>query len=774
MIPRESNYEMLDAFRPETELLRGRRSEAMPYYSSAIEDRYMRKMPVRTLRFLAIVSLLPANIGAQVVEQQPLRSRQATIRTESTEVLVDAIVTDRKNRLITNLNPEDFLIYEDDVPQQLDSFRVYRGGADNPRGTQPTGTPATSTSLTPAPSRQMLNLTILLLDYSTTEFQNQWLVRDASIKYVEKRLRPNDLMAVLVLGAGLRFLTDFTNDKARLIAALRSKDLTGSAMAAERASLSSGIDAGQSPSSDNSDGIPSPSAALSGAGAGTLMAAEGASAQQVMLAQRIAAQYRSLRAALDQRQTREVLTAIRAIATGVKQIEGRKTLILFSQGFVVAHDIEEELHAVVGVANRSRLAVYPIDSRGLEAKELTGSLAPRDELTASASIEQRNRTQSAAGETIFDRTLQAGRDMRESALRYLANGTGGFLIRNTNDLGVGLARVDEEMRSYYLLSYRPTNQNFDGKFRQIRVGVRRPGLSVRARTGYYAIPSGLDFLTPEEFRIVEQSRSAAASEEMPLFVRAAGFLDERGEYRVPVVLEIPTRAIQFEDNGSIHSARLQIIGLIRDGTNQFFGRFGGRVRLDATKAEYKVLEPGNVSFLDTLQLPAGSYYSFEVAVKDLLSGKGSHRERGIYLHQPQPQLGLSTILLAKDVDKASNTTNQFLSVRGVKILPSARCQFRNGENLIFYFDIYRPQVQPDKKTDILVELALLRDGQRVSVQLPHYHLNETISESFPHLTVARYVQLTGLSPGNYALVVEVKDALANRAERAQTSFSVVN
>lgn len=68
---------------------------------------------------------------------------------------------------------------------------------------------------------------------------------------------------------------------------------------------------------------------------------------------------------------------------------------------------------------------------------------------------------------------EVGHDMRESALRYVAEATGGFLSHNTNDLGVGMARIDEEMRSYYRLSYRPQDQKFDGQFREIRVEVRR-------------------------------------------------------------------------------------------------------------------------------------------------------------------------------------------------------------------------------------------------------------------------------------------------------------
>jgi hypothetical protein len=79
---------------------------------------------------------------------------------------------------------------------------------------------------------------IALLDYSTTEFRNNKLIQDGAIKYVEKKLRPNDFMAVLVLGSGLKVASDFTNDKAKLVTALKSIDLKGTLMASDRADLS--------------------------------------------------------------------------------------------------------------------------------------------------------------------------------------------------------------------------------------------------------------------------------------------------------------------------------------------------------------------------------------------------------------------------------------------------------------------------------------------------------------------------------------------------------
>ncbi|NWG13378.1 MAG: VWA domain-containing protein [Acidobacteria bacterium] len=730
-----------------------------------------------SIELLILLTLLlapgpgPQQPKAETAPTAP-QPESVTIRAQAAEVLVDAVVTDRRNRLVTTLKPEDFIVYEDGVEQRISSFRLAseRPAAAKPEPSEPA--PPAPEAPKPAPEAsppQFQNLTVLLLDYSTTQFQNQKLVQDAAVRYVNERLRPNDLMAVFVLGTSLRFLSDFTDDKETLLAALRSRDVTGSALAAERGSLSSGIAAARA----TRPAATTPAAGLSGPGAaasGASMGATGPGRAAAMMAARIEAQFIALQSALDQRMTRAVLTAIRAIAIGVGHIEGRKNLILFSQGFVVGEALEDQLQAVVDVANRARLAIYSIDARGLETRELSSDIVPKDELTALIDKPQRDRMAAVGGETVFDRALQVGRDMEESALRYVSNATGGFLIRNTNDLALGLDRVDEEMRGYYLLSYRPSNPGYDGRFRQIRVEVRQPGLSVRARTGYYAIPAGYEFLSPEEYQVLQAARAAGST--TPLFLRAGGFLHEENRYRVPVVLEVPARSIRFEKSGNIFIAKLQVVGLVRDAEGEMVSRFGGRLQYSASEAEYRMLLPGNVSVLNTLELGPGNY-SVELAIKDTASGAAAFRREWLYLREHHPQLALSTVLLAKQVDKADGGAEQFLSVGGVKILPLAQCEYRNGENLIFYFDIYDPQLRADKKADVTVNLWLTRNGQRLKIGLPEYSLTDAAAGPVPHMTLARFVRLAGLDPGDYSLVVQVKDRLANRTEMAQAPFVVV-
>lgn len=719
--------------------------------------------------------------GAPRAQTAPLpqATGEESIKAQAVEVVVDAVVTDRRNRLVADLTADDFTVYEDGAPQKLASFEVRRGTAasreTSPRAAAPAPAPAAET---PSPPR---TLTIILLDYSTTEFPNQRLVRDAASRYVRERMQPDELVAVFALGTSLRFLTDFTSDRDVLVAALKTRDVRGSALAGERTDLND-IAAGRTGLTFALTGVPEPSV-TSGPGAAGIASSMGgpaSAAAEAMALRRIAAQYATLRSAMEQRQTRGVLTAIRAIALGVRHLEGRKSLLLFSQGFVVPQILWSELQTVVDAANRSQLAIYAVDARGLEARQLSGALVPRDELTAALgqSEDERNplagqeRIRAAGGENVFDRASQVGHDLPESALRYLASSTGGFLIRNTNDLFQGLNRISEEMRTYYVLTYRPTNQNWDGKFRQVRVEVRDPQLRVRARSGYYAIPAEFELLSPEEYEVVAQWRTAPPEAHLPLFVRAAAFRDSAKNYRVPVILETPTSAVAFEKRGDFYQAQFQIVGLVRDIRGRMLTRIGGRTQFRATPAEYEILKPGTISFLQMLDLPGGDSYSFEILVKDLLAGKIGRQQSGLYLMEAGNELALSTVLLARDVEKDTRPGAPFLSVGGARILPSARCQFRNGDNLIFYFDVYNPQIGADKKTALEVEAFLMQEGKRLALSVPVLHVAEGIREP-QRVTISRFIQLTGLAPGSYSLIVTVRDTLSGQTRSAHAPFAVV-
>ena len=87
----------------------------------------------------------------------------------------------------------------------------------------------------------------------------------------------------------------------------------------------------------------------------------------------------------------------------------------------------------------------------------------------------------------FERVEDTLRLDNRTGLARLADDTGGFLVEQSNDLSAAFRRIDEDNQFHYLLTYSPINTTFDGKFRSIRVKVRRPSTQVFARRGYRAV-----------------------------------------------------------------------------------------------------------------------------------------------------------------------------------------------------------------------------------------------------------------------------------------------
>ena len=83
-------------------------------------------------------------------------------------------------------------------------------------------------------------------------------------------------------------------------------------------------------------------------------------------------------------------------------------------------------------------------------------------------------------------SLQDELRLQHDSMRVISDQTGGFAVINRNDYADGFARIQRENSNYYVLGYYPLNEKRDGKFRTISVKVRKPGLSVRARSGYVA------------------------------------------------------------------------------------------------------------------------------------------------------------------------------------------------------------------------------------------------------------------------------------------------
>jgi VWFA-related protein len=232
-------------------------------------------------------------------------------------------------------------------------------------------------------------------------------------------------------------------------------------------------------------------------------------------------QFIKLRTALSLQQARPVLAALAALAEGLRPIPGKKTLVLFSQGFVTPAVLDWQVQSTIDIANRANVAIYIIDSAGLRARACFGFARSMRHHSAgvSAATNQEQRIRAVGGETVFDNVRQEGQSREYDILYRISGDTGGKFLKGNNDIGQGLERINEEIQARYTLAYRSSNQNFDGTFRKVKIEVRRPDVQIISRSGYYAIPpEEIVLLSPADKKLLAGFNEARANPGLPVFV----------------------------------------------------------------------------------------------------------------------------------------------------------------------------------------------------------------------------------------------------------------
>ncbi len=423
-------------------------------------------------------------------------------------VQIDAVVTDGKGRNIEDLTADDFEVSIDGKSQKLTHFSYVRVVPEQ-TGTPPKRAQKAASALPPPPSAQLRpedvrRTIVLMVDDLGLSFESMAFVRFSLHKFIEKQMQPGDLVAIVRTGSGSGALQQFTADKRVLLSvddALRWNP-----------NGRSGIDVFEQlgKTSDLAQGL-----------GGSIPSGQ---------ARSIDPQYNVQNKTMSMVGT---LGAINYIVGALREMPGRKSIVLFSDGFQLftpgvgpaMHTsagsgespddntvVIEAMHRLIDRANRSGTVIYTMHAPGLQ----TGQIGAPDRM----SLNQMNpeNVQARLGTQINDGVI-GGRDwlrnVSQQGLAYLALETGGLAYENGNDLNWGLDRVLEDQKGYYLLGFYPPQGTFEEKhkkrnFHGIRVRVKRAGLHVRSRSGYFGE-------TDEETRVqrpktlVEQMRAAMLS-----------------------------------------------------------------------------------------------------------------------------------------------------------------------------------------------------------------------------------------------------------------------
>jgi len=566
--------------------------------------------------------------GGLVAAQQPSPAPKdpgLVMRVTTRMVLVDAVVLDKEGHPVRGLKPENFTVTEGGVRQRIASFAERNSEYAN--AAAPPVLPPHVTTNRPAVTQSNSEngtVAVLLLDGLNTPAQNQIYVKQQMLKFLARQYDPNTKLAVIALTNKLTVLQNFTQDPLLLRAALDH-------YLAETAAL--GHTAGQmeTPSASVPAAIVNLPAQAKGGPTGSgpdpgLPATLAAGGSNSTIFEDIA--YMMDRFERESENfSRDIristtLSALEQIGRFMSGQNGRKVLLWFSTGFPFSvvgdspsameaeRNYGDQIRRTINLLNDAHVATYTIDAGGLAPNSIGDpGLSGRDS-------EGRIHLGIDANRALSSESFQ--RFSTHDALETIARDTGGRYFGNSNDLDQAIRSALKESSSYYMLGYYPINKKWDGKFRNVKLQVDRPGTQLRYRRGYFATnPTDWKKNNGEHMLTAALAANSLPSTEVTFMARA---LPPQPNSDTVVEFAIDPSTLSFQtEAGNLHRCMLQF-------EVQAFTPDGKRVKAEVQTAEASLPEP-TYEKVSKQELPmsvpirlAPGKYILRLGVRDNLTG----------------------------------------------------------------------------------------------------------------------------------------------------------
>jgi len=543
------------------------------------------KATVTSIVLIAVLSLLPIRVRAQQSDE--------AIKLKAELIQIDVVVTDKRNQPVSDLKKEDFILTEDNAPQEISFFSLLKPAVSKTANRESKPSTATATRPTadiePEPGR----LIFIIIDQYSINPANYPRVRDAMMAFVTEDLSPLDQVAIIGTRGKLAVFNQVTKNKEILQLAVQSFLGSGGNYNVPSLSLS--------PAEQSVVGS----------------ASERMSTTDRMLAGDI---------------IRNTYRAIEAVAKSTDQIPGRKIAILVSENLPFhasgnpfgtdtgsLDNYSYEIQRVVSRARRGGLVFYAVDPKGLAVAIPGGTAAEHQGKSMLGGGNTSSRTETPGGE--FDKLLGSRLGMNQ-----LAAETGGFTVFNRNDLRAGFTDVLKDNEAYYMLAYYPTNSSLDGKYRRIKITVKdRPDLTVRARSGYIA-PTEKDQKEKKESkqdRIKNALASLTPIRNLKVSILKADAF--RVGFGAPpearMIIQVDPLSFPFKKEGDLHTGSIELIGFAYDLDNKLAGGFSNTINMKLRPDAYSRVMAEGINMRGKIELKRGGVYSLRVVVIDNNTGQ---------------------------------------------------------------------------------------------------------------------------------------------------------
>jgi VWFA-related protein len=659
-----------------------------------------------------------------------------TFRATANYVEVDAIVTDQAGDPVRDLKCDDFIVTEDGKPQNLSVcafIDIPIDRPDPPLFKEKAIEPDVVTNERTFDGRVFM---IVLDGYHISAARSPAVRREATL-FIDRYMGENDIASVVHVGfpsAGQEFTT-----KKRLLKQSIAK-FTGQALRSITASI-------------NADALAKNNQQTTGFDPGPAVDTD-AHPREYM--------------------ARESINSMQRLSEYMSAVQGRrKALLLFSEGIGInllqpMKNIGELVgfetmpvdpsalitaqQNMISAATRSNVAIYSIDPRGLTSG--VGDLNDAGVTPAAPGSDETGVRDYSNGNTMADMAQEVTR--QQDTLRTFAEQTGGLAMVNKNDMDDAFRRIVQDNSSYYVLGYQSPDPRHDGRFHRRSVKVTRPGLNVRARSGYYA-PSEKVSEKPVD-PVVSMLASPTAFGGLGMRVNASvikGLLDK---ITVHVTVEFDGRDITLKPAGGAftNDIDIQCMAIDMKGVAQANVRDVAHLQLrPETKDRFNEV---GVRVVREIEVPPGRY-QLRVGARERLGS----RSGSVFVDLEVPdlataRLGLSDLLLTSSAATKTPTPNNMSTLGRILPTPTTTSRvFTAAETLTAAVSIYDNDTRALHSVDY--KATLTSDaGAEVFQREENRAAAEMVAAKGGYNWVVQ-VPLKGLAPGRYVLAIEARSRL---------------
>ena len=708
-------------------------------------------------RFAAVMSgalfVLAASVcGALAQQQSPgTETEEPLVKVNVDLVQMDVIVTDSKGLHVTNLSPQEFEILEDGKPRQITNFSyIQTGTAPPPVSVEETRVQAVAPARL-APGQVTRSIVVFLddLGLSDRSFLN---VHGALKTIAEKQMRDGDLIALVTASGKLGSLQALSSDKRVFVSAVerfRSVPNHRTGVLDDDFTCEWFKHRWLNPS----NGALSPAGASQDADA--WLSLDGTMGPEELTNDRRGEYYGMAS-----------IAALRRVVDAMKDLPGRKSIMLFSEGVPLIRAqgvgdpnrlLVDAYEAVLTHADRSAITVNTIDPRGL----LTPFGVSSEDITADTG---------GPGSCPEARQMELVNSQTE--LAEIARRTGGIAIKESSDFSDAIGRVMQDDAGYYLIGYKPSPQtgkraSAGVKFRKLAVRLKRPGLKARFHSGLY---------DTEELAVrppAAAGRRLAAALTSPFALRDVGvkvasmFWDSGASGLIlQSTIQIDARTLRFSaESDGRHKGEFELIAVTYAVQDRPLDKFekGYVVTLTPTAYE-KALVEGLVQRFQMVVKQPGPY-QIRAVVRDKASDHIGSSSQFVDV----PDLGHSGLALSGIVLSDAEAKNE--SSEPVEV---QKC--RRGQRVEYSCQVLNAKPGREGAFHVEVRASLFREGKILGTSSPI--VIDGKSKADPkHLLIRTDFQLgKQLQPGDYVLQLsaEDKNAPARRAKATQlTEFEVL-